>query len=140
MKAVRFCTMTVFSLCLALPIASAQYAIEWYTVDGGGGYSAGGTFELDGTIGQPDAGPAATMTGGTFELAGGFWPGTLICHCPGDMNGDGLLDARDIQKFVECLTAAPGNCNCADVDRANGVNLDDVGDFVADLLSAAVCD
>ena len=65
---------------------------------------------------------------------------SLICHCPGDMNGDGLLDARDIQKFVECLTAAPGNCNCADVDRANGVNLDDVGDFVADLLSAAVCD
>ena len=32
--------------------------------------SAGGSFSLNGTIGQPDAG---AMSGGNFSLAGGFW-------------------------------------------------------------------
>jgi len=54
------------------PTANGQtYTIPWFTIDGGGGYSVGGTFELDGTIGQPDAGPV--MNGGTFQLTGGFW-------------------------------------------------------------------
>ena len=137
----KMISMLAVSLSLTLPIASAGslYSIDWHTIDGGGGTSAGGTYELSGTIGQHDAGPAAAMSGGTFELVGGFWPATLICHCPGDMNGDGLLDGRDVQKFIECLTASPGNCSCADVDRASGVNLDDIVDFVADLLNAATC-
>ena len=41
--------------------ASAQnYAIDWFTIDGGGG-----------TIGQPDAG--GPMTGGNYSMTGGFW-------------------------------------------------------------------
>ena len=52
-------------------VADAQLAISWYTIDGGGGMnSAGGGLQLDGTIGQPDAG---AMTGGGFSLTGGFW-------------------------------------------------------------------
>ncbi|MCG3132019.1 MAG: hypothetical protein FLDDKLPJ_02829 [Phycisphaerae bacterium] len=52
------------------------YDLSWFTIDGGGAMrTAGGGFELSGTIGQPDAGPATPMTGGGFELSGGFWPG-----------------------------------------------------------------
>ncbi len=52
---------------LALP---AQYSIDWWTVDGGGGTSSNGQYSLTGTIGQPDAG---VMSGGGFTLVGGFW-------------------------------------------------------------------
>ena len=60
--------------CLALSVpaarAQADYAIDWWTVDGGGGVSTGGSYSLSGTVGQPDAG---LLSGGNFALAGGFW-------------------------------------------------------------------
>src|SRR5262245_56108636 len=76
-------------------IAIAQFDMSWRTIDGGGpgapGSSTGGAFSLSGTIGQPDA-QAAIMTGGTFQLTGGFWPIVNVCPCLGDMNGDGTKD------------------------------------------------
>jgi len=48
------------------------YALVWWSMDGGGGPSAGGDFDLLGTIGQPDVGRAV---GGTLEVAGGFLAG-----------------------------------------------------------------
>ena len=49
----------------------AGFAVNWYSIDGGGGLqSTGPGFALSGTIGQPEA---ATSTGGTFSLTGGFW-------------------------------------------------------------------
>jgi hypothetical protein len=63
------------SLLLLLGAALAQsggtFEIVRSTVDGGGGRSSGGDFELVGTIAQPDADPAIA-TGGTFTLRGGF--------------------------------------------------------------------
>ena len=51
--------------------ASAQpFSIARFVIASGGGASAGGTFALNGTIGQPDAG---AMSGGNYSLAGGFW-------------------------------------------------------------------
>src|SRR5487761_1983986 len=56
-------------LCLS---ASAQsYSIDWYKIAGGGGTSTGGTYQVTGTIGQPDA--SGAMTGGNYSLTGGFW-------------------------------------------------------------------
>ena len=58
-------------LLMTLTTARAQnYAIDWYTIDGGGGTSTGGVFSVSGTIGQPDAG---VMSGGNFTVQGGFW-------------------------------------------------------------------
>ena len=50
--------------------AQTNYAIDWFTIDGGGGISTGGVYAVSGTIGQPDAG---RMSGGNFTLDGGFW-------------------------------------------------------------------
>ena len=58
------------SLAFGFSLHAQNYAIDWYTIDGGGGTSTGGVYSLTGTIGQPDAG---TMTGGNFSLDGGFW-------------------------------------------------------------------
>ena len=44
--------------------------ISWWSVDGGGGRSTGGAFELSGTAGQADT---ADLEGGGYELRGGFW-------------------------------------------------------------------
>jgi hypothetical protein len=62
-------TLLALLLLAALP-ASAQYTIDWFTLDGGGGQSSGGAYTLNGTIGQPDAG---TSSGGAYTLHGGFW-------------------------------------------------------------------
>jgi hypothetical protein len=52
----------------------AGYAIPWWSVDGGGGTSQGGTYVLSGTAGQVDAG---TASGGPYVLTGGFFGGAV---------------------------------------------------------------
>ena len=54
---------------------STGYDLSWYTIDGGGGSSNGGSYSLGGSIGQPDAG---TLSGGSYHLSGGFWGGASI--------------------------------------------------------------
>lgn len=68
MKLIAFCA----SFLMLVATAEAQYAIDWFTVDGGGGLSSGGAYMLTGTIGQPDA---AIASGGGYTLEGGFWSG-----------------------------------------------------------------
>lgn len=70
MKRMRI--LTAIFVWLATSLAIAQpYAIDWHTIDGGGGTSTGGVYSVSGTIGQPDAGP--TMTNGQYAVTGGFW-------------------------------------------------------------------
>jgi hypothetical protein len=72
----HFMVLTLLALSTLIfqpSIARAQqYSIDWYKIAGGGGTSTGGTYQVNGTIGQPDAGQQA-MTGGNYSLTGGFW-------------------------------------------------------------------
>jgi hypothetical protein len=69
------------TLLLITHSAAAQnYAVDWFTIDGGGGTSTGGVFSISGTIGQPDAGKLA---GGNYVLDGGFWGIVLAIQTPG---------------------------------------------------------
>lgn len=69
----------------------AQTRIDWSTVDGGGGDSAAGPYELRGTVAQPDADEVSMCSpdGGAgclqprFELIGGYWTGGAQ-GAPGD--------------------------------------------------------
>jgi hypothetical protein len=58
-------------LAFSLQAWGQSYSIDWHKIAGGGGTSTGGTYQVSGTIGQPDAGGA--MTGGNYSLTGGFW-------------------------------------------------------------------
>ena len=61
--------------------ASAQsFSIDWFTIDGGGGTSSGGSYSVSGTIGQPDTGKSA---GGNFEMEAGFWSVFPAVQTPG---------------------------------------------------------
>ncbi len=78
--------------------ASAQFSISRFTIDGGGATrSAGGTFALGATIGQPDAG---RLSGSGFTLSGGFWSGggAVVTAVGGETPGDipGLLAAAPL--------------------------------------------
>lgn len=61
-------------------LPAQQYSIDWYSIDGGGGTSTGGVYQVSGTIGQPDAG---RLTGSSFVLEGGFWGFVGAWQTPG---------------------------------------------------------
>src|SRR3989442_1215290 len=71
MKRIRFLFALVFTLlAFATHIPAQNFAIDWFTIDGGGGVSTGGVYSVSGTIGQPDAG---VLSGGAYTVVGGFW-------------------------------------------------------------------
>lgn len=117
--------LTVSIILLAIfngPAASGQYDLSWYTIDGGGGASSSGDFNLTGTIGQPDA---AYSSGGDYELLGGFWPGGPLC----------FVDFASFARFAE-YWLEPGTGSPADLyeDGDNIVNKPDLRVFVEEWL------
>src|SRR5262245_54934975 len=60
-----------FLVGFAAPTSAQQFSIAWSKIAGGGGASAGGQYDLRGTIGQHDAG--GPMTNGQYSVIGGFW-------------------------------------------------------------------
>ena len=68
----------------------SSYAIERWTVDGGGGQSSGGSFAVSGTIAQPDSDPLQPSTGGNFAVTGGFWPGLARGDAAVEVFADGF--------------------------------------------------
>ena len=111
---------------LAIATASAQtFNLDWYTIDGGGGTSTGGVFEMSATIGQPDAG--VPMIGGTFELTGGFWPGATGERCVGDINFDGQIDLADLTiQLANFATPSGASYEDGDLDGDGDVDLSDL--------------
>jgi hypothetical protein len=77
---------TVFAVVLAFILsafsANAQsYSIDWHKIAGGGGASAGGSYQINGAIGQPEA--SGTVSGGNYSMTGGFWSLISVTQTPG---------------------------------------------------------
>jgi hypothetical protein len=71
-------------LLLCFSASAQSYTIDWYKIAGGGGTSTGGTYVVNGTIGQPDA--SGAMTGGAYSLTGGFWSMISVVQTAGVPN------------------------------------------------------
>lgn len=66
------------------------------------------------------------MTGGEFEVTGGFWFGLA----PTDCNDDGLVSLLDHETFAACMLGPDGGidanpCPCFDVDGDGDITMDD---------------
>ena len=117
----------ILTILAVTPLAITQaFEISRGTVDGGGGFSSGGSFELEGTVGQPDAG---FSTGDGFELSGGFW----IEEPPGDCNATGSVNLLDYADMETCLSGPSitptSDCECFDFDSDGDIDLLDFADF-----------
>lgn len=70
---------------LGLPssgLAGENQSISSHVISAGGGASAGGSYALTGTVGQPIPGSSAA---GTYHLEGGFWSALqLVLPDPGE--------------------------------------------------------
>ena len=111
-------TVSIVLLVLIGSIANGQYELSWYTIDGGGGVSSGGPYELIGTIGQPDAG---NLAGGQYEVLGGFWTGGPLC----------FVEFEDYARFAQYWLQI-GDDLPADLykDEFDTVNFKDLDEFV----------
>lgn len=92
--------------------AQDRYNLDWHSIAGGGETrSAGGDYELAGTIGQSTAG---SSSGEDFQVDGGFMtafdavaaPPDDDYH-PADVNRDGEVDAQDIQIVINAVLGLP---------------------------------
>jgi len=94
--------------------ASADYEINWFTIDGGGGRSSAGPYTLTGSIGQPDA---AYSSGGNYELLGGFWTGGPLCF----VNFEHF--AKFANYWLETGTGLPADLYKDEFNIVNGLDL-----------------
>ena len=108
-----FMILVVLFLLMVVP-GFGDYELSWYTIDGGGGRSRGGAYELMGTIGQPDA---AYSAGSGYELLGGFWPGGPLC----------FVDFESFSRFAEYWlvtgTGLPADLYEDEYDIVDGLDL-----------------
>ena len=88
--------MVIVSPTVSHAQTGGPYDLSWHNI-GPGGSASGGSYDLLGSIGQPDA---ATMSGGPYTLTGGFLPGGPTCALAGDLNGDGQVTVLDIQMIA----------------------------------------
>jgi len=145
MMRLKLTFLLIFIAFSAAALAGNQdgaYDLSWFTIDGGGGTSTAGAFQLDGTIGQPDAG--APLTGGPYSLTGGFWAGSgpVIDSCPSDIaplpNGDGMVNTADLLSVIN----AWGECAGCPADIAplpNGDNIVNTADLLAVINGWGAC-
>ena len=111
--------LLIIAVLMPTAFASAEYSIPWYTIDGGGGASSGGPYQVTGTIGQPDAG---YHDGGQYELLGGFWTGGPLC----------IVNLEHFATFASYWLDGPCDasnnwCGGADLNQQNDVTIVDLG-------------
>jgi len=61
------------------PAWAQSYTIDWFTINGGSA-STGGVYTLKGVIGQP---ATAQLSGGNYQVQGGFLAGIGLVQMPG---------------------------------------------------------
>jgi hypothetical protein len=113
--------MLALPLCAIAGVASAaDFDLSWHTFD-----ASAAAFELRGTIGQPDAG---VMSGGAFELRGGFWAGVgRPGSCFGDLDGDGQVTLTDLSLLLSNFGVPSGAMEGdGDLDDDGDVDLTDL--------------
>lgn len=62
------------SVIAGAPATAQEWSIDWWSTDAGGVHVAqGGGWTLSGTAGQADATAHRALSGGEWQVTGGFW-------------------------------------------------------------------
>ncbi len=88
--------------------SGGSYSVTQSVIGGIGGNSTGGSYELDGTGGQPLAG--GDSTGGGYGVAGGYWPMLPIAPTSAGISIGGKVqdvDGRPIRNMTVTLVGGP---------------------------------
>lgn len=86
MKHIKHTSIALGAVALLAFSTAAAFSIPSWTINGGGTtFAAGGGWMLAGTIGQHDASETRALTGGDWQLTGGFWVEA------GDLSGGGVI-------------------------------------------------
>ena len=105
---IGFAVLTLIAASAAAQLASPGIiSITWSKIAAGGGSSSSASFAATSTIGQLDAG--TVMSGGTFTMVGGFWPGAHPA-CFGDLNNNGAVNIEDLLGVIASCGICQGQC------------------------------
>ena len=107
------------------PQSGGTFQIEKSVIAGGGGQTIGGTFTLDGTVGESVAG--TTSAGGTFELGSGFWGGGTTTSANVTVSGRVLTsDGRGLRNATVSITDSNGVSRIATTSSFGFFSFDNV--------------
>ena len=82
MNTLKKLMLSALFLGVLTPALRAQnYSVDWFKIAGGGGASSNSEYSISGAIGQLDA--SGPMTGGNFQVTGGFWSFLSVVQTPG---------------------------------------------------------
>jgi hypothetical protein len=115
-----------------VPSIGGPYAVEWFTIDGGGiTFSSGGVYSMGSTVGQPDTG---FSFGGCYEFNGGFWglvadPPTCYANCDHSQIPP-VLNTADFTCFLQRYAAGDCYANCDESNIDPVVNTADFTCFL----------
>src|SRR5690349_17134443 len=122
--------LVALGMVCATPASADDYAVDWFSIDGGGALlSAGGAYQVSGTVGQPEARSSLQpLAGGPFELVGGFWSrSSESTPCVGDTNADGVVDLTDLATLLANFGTPTGATPAqGDSDSDGDVDLGDL--------------
>ena len=105
--------------------SGGQYTVEKSVIAGGGGTSAGGTFSLQGTIGQAVAGGPSTNS--PFSLRSGFWSSDVAPTAAGvSITGRVMFSGRGVAGAIVVIALGDGTFRYARTNTFGNFNFDDL--------------
>lgn len=115
----RIPLICVMTLSLSVIAVAQNHRIDRYVIASGGGHSESGSYQMDGTLGQPIVGYSESDN---YAVSAGFWvgfgqpPGGDCVYAPGDVDHNGTpLELSDVVTMIGNYrgTADPSyTCDC----------------------------
>lgn len=98
---VSILVLCLFSSRVHADMSSANYRITSTVMCSGGAAMSSTNFALVSTLGQSS--PPGTITSDNFSIDTGFWY-TLLLTIVGDVNGDGVMNLKDVISALQVVT------------------------------------
>lgn len=126
----RMLHVACFALLFGTVAVRGDSEISWSSFSAGGATASAGRNSIQGTIGQSIGGVANSTH---HSISAGFWPGAVARGpCPGDANGDHVVDLADLSALLGHYGVGSGASRAdGDLDGDGDVDLADLSALLA---------